>query len=567
MRFSIVIPTHQRRETVLRTVAALAHQDREDFEVIAVVDGSTDGTADALRALDVPFALTVLEQGNRGAAAARNAGAAVARGEILLFLDDDMEAHPSLLAEHDRSLREGADLVLGDLPLHPDSPYNVLSAGVGSWARSRRERLAANPGEIPLADLLTGQLSIAREAFERLGGFDVGFTRDGLFGGEDVDFGYRVLRAGYRAAFNPAAISYQYFDVDPAEYLRREYEAGRGTLELALKHPERADQLTSVRGLETGRRRWLLGPLAVAPRPFSWPLRAGVASLVRRGRGGERLQRVFQAVRAMEHVRGARAARRALSTGQVAVLVYHAIADLGHDPLLREYGVSPTRFAAHLDALIRWGWRFVDLDAVLRAFEGSQQLPARSVLLTFDDAYENLLTEGMPLLAQRGIPAVVFAVADNVGGVNEWDLRKGGTELKLLDADGLRALVASGAEIGSHASSHRPLTRVPADELTGELEGSAARLAAMGLPRPRALSYPHGDTNAEVAAAARHAGYAVAFTVRAGIGRRGVDPFAVPRIEVFANDSARRLRLRLAVAGWPPSRWRARGLGLLRARS
>src|ERR671910_1175522 len=203
MRFSIVIPTHQRRDTVLRTVAALTNQTRDDFEVIVVVDGSTDGTADALRALSVPFALTVLEQDNRGAGAARNAGAGAATGEILVFLDDDMEAHPSLLVEHDRSLREGADLVLGDLPLHPTSPQNVLSAGVGSWARSRRERLAANPGEIPLADLLTGQLSISLDAFERLGGFDAGFTRDGLFGGEDIDFGYRVLRAGCRVEFNP----------------------------------------------------------------------------------------------------------------------------------------------------------------------------------------------------------------------------------------------------------------------------------------------------------------------------------------------------------------------------
>jgi peptidoglycan/xylan/chitin deacetylase (PgdA/CDA1 family)/GT2 family glycosyltransferase len=567
MRFSVVIPTHQRREIVLRNVAALAEQGRDDFEVIVVVDGSTDGTAEALRALSVPFALTVLEQPTAGAAAARNAGASAASGEILLFLDDDMEAHPSLLAEHDRSLREGADLVLGDLPLHPDSPANVLSAGVGSWARSRRERLASHPDEVPLEDLLTGQLSIPRTVFERLGGFDSGFTRDGLFGGEDIDFGYRVLKAGCRVEFNPAAISYQYFDVDPAEFLRREYEAGRGAQELALKHPERGAELGGIRGLETRRRRWLLGPLAVAPRPLSWPLRAGVASLVRTGRGGTRLQRVFQAVRAMEHVRGARAARRARSTGQATVLVYHAIADLSHDPLLRGYGVPRARFAQHLDALIRRGWTFVDLGQLLDALEGSVRLPARSVLLTFDDAYANLTTDAMPVLGERGIPAVIFAVADHVGGVNKWDIQKGATELRLLDADGLRTLADRGAEIGSHASSHRPLTRVPPGELAGELEGSAARLEAMGLPRPRALSYPHGDTSAEVAAAARRAGYAVAFTVRPGIARRGVDPFAVPRIEVLAGDTPRKLRLKLATADWPASRWRARALSLVRARS
>jgi peptidoglycan/xylan/chitin deacetylase (PgdA/CDA1 family) len=269
----------------------------------------------------------------------------------------------------------------------------------------------------------------------------------------------------------------------------------------------------------------------------------------------------------MEHVRGVRAARRALSTGQVYVLAYHAIADLGHDPLLREYGVPRTRLAEHLDALLRWGWTFVDLGTVLRAFDGRGRLPARSVLLTFDDAYGDLLSEGLPLLAERGLPAVVFAVADNVGGVNEWDLREGATELRLLDADGLRALVEGGVEVGSHTSSHRALTRVTPEELPDELEGSAARLEALGLPKPRALSYPYGDTSPEVAAAARQAGYEIAFTVRAGIAQRGLDPFGVPRIEVFRSDTTRTLRLKLATAGWPARRWRARALSVVRVRS
>lgn len=565
MRFSVVIPTHQRRDTVVRTVAALASQSYDDFEVIVVVDGSTDGTASALRALSLPFELSVLEQRNRGAGAARNAGAAAARGELLLFLDDDMDADPSLLLEHDRSQREGADLVVGDLPLHPDSPRNVLSRGVASWARARRDRLAATGGEIPLADLLTGQMSISRHAFERLGGFDASFTRDGAFGGEDIDFGYRVLKAGCRVKFNPAAISRQYFDVDPADYLSREYDAGRAAQELAAKHPERGEQLSRGLQLHTRRSRLLLGPFALAPGAVSAPLRSAVAWLVRSGRGGARLGAIFQSVRAMEHLRGARAARKTLSTGQVAVLAFHAVADLSDDPVLREYGVPQRRFAEHLDALARRGWAFVDMAAVRRALEGEQQLPARALLLTFDDAYAELRTEVLPLLAERAIPAAVFVVTAHLGGFNEWDRAKGARELALLDADGLRALGASGFEIGSHAATHRPLTRVAADELDAELTGSAASLEALGLPRPRALSYPHGDWSPEVAAAARRAGYAVAFTVDPGFVRLGADRYALPRIEVLASDTPRKLALKLATAEWP-SRLRRRALALLRVR-
>ena len=566
MRFSIVIPTYERRETVLRTVAALAAQSYDDFEVIVVVDGSADGTATALRKLSTPFRLTVLEQPNSGAGAARNAGAAAAVGQLLLFLDDDMEADSALLAEHDRSQREGADLVMGDLPLHPDSPRNVLSRGVASWARSRRDRLSAVSGDIPLADLLTGQMSISSAAFERLGGFDASFTRDGAFGGEDIDFGYRLLKAGLRASFNPAAISHQYFDVDPAAYLRREYDAGRAAQELVAKHPDRDDQIGGSRRLHTRRSRLLLGPLAAAPQPASAPLRWAVASLVRTGRGGERLSAVFQAVRTMEHVRGRRAARRVPPGGRVLVLAYHAITDLESDPVLRDYGVPGPRFAQQLDALARRGWSFVDLDAVLRGLDGQEPLPPRAVLLTFDDAYAHLPTAALPLLAERGIVPVVFAVADRVGGVNDWDRAKGAGVLELLDGDGLRELAASGAEIGSHAATHRPLTRVPADELDGELAGSAATLESLGLPRPRALAYPHGDCNGAVVAAARNAGYAVAFTVLPGAVRCGADPYALPRIEVLAADTSMKLQLKLATAEWS-SRRRRLALALARVQS
>ncbi len=132
MRFSIVIPTYQRRDIVVRMVAALDRQLHSDFEVVVVADGSTDGTAAALRKLRVRFPLTVLEQSNQGAAAARNAGASASRGELLVFLDDDMEADPKMLTEHDRSHREGADLVLGHLAVHRDSPPTLLGNEVAS---------------------------------------------------------------------------------------------------------------------------------------------------------------------------------------------------------------------------------------------------------------------------------------------------------------------------------------------------------------------------------------------------------------------------------------------------
>lgn len=178
-RFSVVVPTYQRREAVLACVRSLEAQDfRAPFEVIVVVDGSSDGTREALEALTPRVPLTVLTQPNRGAAAARNLGVRAAQGETLLFLDDDMEADPGLLAEHERLLTAGADVVLGHMPLHPESPNGPLSRGVAAWADERLHRLSAPGARITLHDLLSGQVSMARATFLDAGGFDEAtFTR------------------------------------------------------------------------------------------------------------------------------------------------------------------------------------------------------------------------------------------------------------------------------------------------------------------------------------------------------------------------------------------------------
>ncbi len=552
MRFSVIIPTFERRALVLGNVSALERQSFRDFETIVVVDGSSDGTAEALRSLELSFPLLIVEQPNRGRAAACNAGAAAARGALLLFLDDDMEADPELLAEHERSHAVGADIVLGHLPLHPASPPSVLAFGVGQWTEGRRRRLAEVGSNIPPSDLLAGQLSIARETFERLGGFDLAFTRDGAFGGEDLDFGLRARQAGLTFAFNEAAVSFQYYDVDPAVHTRRSREAGRAAQELLVKHPEHAGELGDpARPYSGPGRRAVMDRLAAAPSVLSLPLRQIAIAIARRRDLGPYGRTFFFDVQAMEQTRGARMARRALARPQAIVLAYHAISDLRDDPVLGEYGLPRERFAKQLDMLRRLGWRFVGVDELLQALAGRGNLPPRSILVTFDDGYVDLLTEGCPVLATRGIPSVTFPVSRRIGGTNEWDVRIGARELRLLDGAGLRELAASGIAIGSHGATHRPVTSLEPSELATELRESADWIASLGLPEPTVFAYPHGSWSDGAAAAVRKAGYAAAFTVSPGVVRRAQDRYALPRIEVYASDSPFRLWLKLVTASWP----------------
>jgi peptidoglycan/xylan/chitin deacetylase (PgdA/CDA1 family)/glycosyltransferase involved in cell wall biosynthesis len=550
MRFSIIIPTHNRRDLVTRNVEALEQQALPDFNVIVSVDGSVDGTAAALRRINPSFSLTVIEQTRQGAAAARNAGAAIATGELLLFLDDDMEADSALLLEHDRQHRAGADVVLGHLPVHPGSPVTVLTPSLLRWSERRLKRLS-EAAPISPADMLTGQLSISRQQFQRVGRFDPTFTAGGAFGGEDVDFGLRAQRMGLRVVFSAAAISHQYYDVDLALYTRRSRQAARTNEELRARHPEKAREPRLEPHFSSPGRRRVFGFLAAAPAAVSWPLRALTIWLVDRPEPRGRSRTLFLDVQAMERRRGELEGRRALGSRLAAVLAYHSISDLHGDPVIAEYGVPPARFAAQLDALRRVGWRFVSLEALIAALEGRAALPKRAVLVTFDDAYADVLTAAEPLLADRQIPAVVFALSERLGATNTWDQALGARELPLLGPEGLLELSKRGVAIGSHGATHRRMVGLEPRQLDEEVRASAAALTALGLPRPAALSYPYGVHDAQVRAAVAAAGYSAGFTVVPGVVRRSGDRYAIPRIEVFARDSPRLLPLKIAAAGWP----------------
>ena len=542
-RFSVVIPTFERRDVVVESVRALANQDFSGrFEVIVVVDGSRDGSAAALGSLDTTFPLEVLEQSNQGLAATRNRGAAAAGGEILLFLDDDMEADPSLLREHDRSHREGADVVLGHLPLHPDSPQNFLSTAVGLWADERGRRLAEEPEALGLREVIGGQMSISRELFDQLGGFDAGFTRDGAFGNEDLDFGRRLAAGGRRIVFNPRAISRQRYVVTPRHYLRQWRDAGRTAVLLARKHPDQVDAV--FKGRE---------PSAVDSLVLRWlraPMRVLVLALVAAAPRADTSARLFFRLRTLEYQGGIREAGGIPGRRPIRVLCYHSVADLSGAAVMEPYGVVPRDFSAQMNILRRY-FRPISVDEFLRFVEGHGGVPRRAVLLTFDDCFQDLVDTALPVLSRGMIPATAFAVTGRIGRTNDWDLALGAAQISLAGEDDLVALPKHGVSIGSHTRTHRMLNRLRGAELDDELAGSLHDLEALGVDHCRLLAYPHGEYDERVAQAAAAAGYRAAFTVRLGMFRPGGDRFAVPRIEILRRDRGLRFWWKLFAAGRP----------------
>ena len=103
LKLSVVMSTYNRRDALLsQTLPAIFNQDlpADEYEVIVIVDGSSDGTGAALRELRPPCAFRIIEQPNRGLSASRNTGIAAAQSNLIIFIDDDIICSPDVFRRH-----------------------------------------------------------------------------------------------------------------------------------------------------------------------------------------------------------------------------------------------------------------------------------------------------------------------------------------------------------------------------------------------------------------------------------------------------------------------------------
>jgi GT2 family glycosyltransferase len=252
---SVVIPTYQRRDSLLRLLASLRGQTVPGgaYEVIAAVDGSTDGTAEAVRAFAAPYRLSVLEGRNQGRARACNAGIRAAAGAVVVLLDDDMEAAPGFLAAHTRAHEGGRErAVVGAAPIvvSPESPPFVRYMANGF--RSRLERLAQPGYRVRFRDTYTGNFSARRDVLLAVGGFDESFR---VYGHEDYELALRLQGAGVELTYSGDALAHQHYDKSFASFARDGIARGRTAVLFAAKHPAIVDRI-KLSEFHSGPWRW-----------------------------------------------------------------------------------------------------------------------------------------------------------------------------------------------------------------------------------------------------------------------------------------------------------------------
>lgn len=204
---------------------------------------------------------------------------------------------------------------------------------------------------------------------------------------------------------------------------------------------------------------------------------------------------------------------------ELPVLYYHSVMlEEGN-----EVRMPPLQFEAQMSYLREEGYETITLDQLYKAFYEGGVLPAKPVVITFDDGYLDNYTNAFPILKRYGFTASVFMVSGYIGGEG------------FMSWPQLKELSANGWEIEGHTVNHPYLTQMDRTIIFNELRDSKETLEK-GLGKPvKYFAYPYGDLNTDITKAVKDTGYLMAFTTARGWVEQNFDQYHLQRVYCYAN--------------------------------
>ena len=210
----------------------------------------------------------------------------------------------------------------------------------------------------------------------------------------------------------------------------------------------------------------------------------------------------------------------------VPIMMYHHVRA---NPQGRADTVSPERFRAHMLFLKRRGYNVIRLDELVQGIRHNRDFPRDTVVVTFDDGYEDNYLYAVDVLKELSLPAIFFVIPGFVNG-HEGE--------RYLNFDQMRAMAAAGLDFGSHTAHHTYLPE--ASDPTQEFEiVQSKKILEAELKRPvRYFSYPIGGFNDAIKKKIRQAGYRGAMTTNRGHDFANGDVYELNRIRFGDTDTS-----------------------------
>jgi glycosyltransferase involved in cell wall biosynthesis len=248
----------------------LRDQDLEPqaYEVVVVDDGSGDSTVELLETYAARWSQLIwrTQTHNRGPAAARNVGTSLARGRLILFVDDDIVASRHLLSGHEshHQALDGLTGVVGRVEWHPDLVVTPFMRWLDSTdLQFAFATMSEGPVARPWEAFYTCNLSLPARLLEEVGGFDERFPYPAF---EDIDLGLRLSQTGFRLEYRPGVLAWHARAVTLEEFCRRMRKVGESATLLRAAQPDLPFDLPLQPDGPTGWRRLAAKALPLAAR-------------------------------------------------------------------------------------------------------------------------------------------------------------------------------------------------------------------------------------------------------------------------------------------------------------
>jgi glycosyltransferase involved in cell wall biosynthesis/peptidoglycan/xylan/chitin deacetylase (PgdA/CDA1 family) len=561
LKFSVVIPTYNRETVLRRTLPSIFEQDfpADAYEVVIVVDGSTDGTSEFLRSAKPGCGLRIVEQANSGQTVALNVGGKSARGEFILFLDDDIICCPTLLQEHaaaHSAHNQATDcVVIGPVWIAPESPESLASDWYRAWSNDYFNKLSSetilkDPGLVYVA----ANTSLPRVVFLRNGGFD-----EQLRHREDIELGLRLWTKGTGFRYASGATTHQLYVRSAKDLVRRDAVVnGSNEVLICRRYPVHRAQSVLAKIGDPLLKRFLrelairspICPSSVLQVPTRVAYR--FRSIPSMRKAAVRLhQKAYSSIfarSALEQVGSWKALKREFGV-QLPVLLYHHVGP-PRPEIAPWLSLSPESFERQVRWLSRRGYVGIRPADWLKWCREGTGLPQKPVLLTFDDGYADTADYALPILEQCGFGSAVFVVTGSIGRTNTWDKPRNNGSAKIMTEKQIQHWATRGVEFGSHSKTHRDLTTLNQAELQDEIFGSGNDLAQVLGGRVISFAYPYGSHNEAVDDCVRGI-FDVSFTTEAGLNNLSTDLHLLRRPVSGITTSITDLRCRVQV-GWSP---------------
>lgn len=207
----------------------------------------------------------------------------------------------------------------------------------------------------------------------------------------------------------------------------------------------------------------------------------------------------------------------------VPIMMYHNVSSSDQP---RMNSVTPENFAKQMAYLHKHGYRVVPFSELVNSITEKKTLPKKSVVITFDDGFEDNYTNAFPVLKEYHFPAIIFVVTDIVGksGFLTWEQIK---EMEKFDIS-----------FGSHTRLHAYLPSLDKAEQRNQIRGSKEILEQQLGHQIEYFAYPSGGFNDSILSVLKEAGYKAACTTNRGYRRLNDDPYMIKRIRFGNNDNS-----------------------------